>query len=514
MEIDHIRDVLATEGFTVLFEHEPHGVFVFTVEGRFVLANPTMRKLLGSEPLALDGVRFGDRLAERDRDRALVEFAGAARGEIRTVDADVVRDDGSRVPGRFTLVPLRHAGDVVAVIGYASDLHELEEAVAQLAAQAALLDNARDAIIVRELDSTVRYWNRSAARIYGWTSAEVVGRRARDLLYDDAAQYEHAIAMTLEHGHWAGELHQVAKDGSALIVDSSWTLTRRDDGTPESVFTVSADITRRKQREQLELRTAPHGESRNAGKRDRPRPQQRADADPDGRPTAAVDRGGPEQKDILASTELAVKRGADMIRQVLSFATGASGRHDPIDLRTLLAELEVVCSDSLPADIRVTFDIPPDLWGTSGRLDPAAPGAAQPGQQCARRPVRPGAGSAVRSHNDVLARHLHLGQPSRGAGQLRRHRGGGRRYGDRPGDPRQDLRTVLHHQGDRLRHRSGAVDLDRDRARARRLHAGIQRSGNGVAVPHPPSRCTAARRPVAAIAPDEPRTSFRWARAS
>ena len=40
---------------------------------------------------------------------------------------------------------------------------------AQLVEQSALLDIARDAILVLNLDSKIRYWNAAASRIYGWT---------------------------------------------------------------------------------------------------------------------------------------------------------------------------------------------------------------------------------------------------------------------------------------------------------------------------------------------------------
>src|SRR3954454_17253500 len=51
-----------------------------------------------------------------------------------------------------------------------------------LRAQARLLDLAHDAILVRDSEGVITFWNRAAEELYGWTAAEAVGRRAQDLL--------------------------------------------------------------------------------------------------------------------------------------------------------------------------------------------------------------------------------------------------------------------------------------------------------------------------------------------
>ena len=45
-------------------------------------------------------------------------------------------------------------------------------------AQAALLDVAHDAIVVRNLNHEILYWNAASSRIYGWSEEEALGRSA------------------------------------------------------------------------------------------------------------------------------------------------------------------------------------------------------------------------------------------------------------------------------------------------------------------------------------------------
>jgi PAS domain-containing protein len=51
----------------------------------------------------------------------------------------------------------------------ASEL-DRQQADARIREQASLLDKARDAILVRDLDHRITYWNKSAERLYGWTA--------------------------------------------------------------------------------------------------------------------------------------------------------------------------------------------------------------------------------------------------------------------------------------------------------------------------------------------------------
>ena len=84
--------------------------------------------------------------------------------------------------------------------------------------QASLLDKAQDAIIVRDLEHRIIYWNKSAERLYGWSQVQVLGQSIETLLYDDPTQFRRATQATLEHGEWTGEIVQRHRDGSAIHV--------------------------------------------------------------------------------------------------------------------------------------------------------------------------------------------------------------------------------------------------------------------------------------------------------
>ena len=117
----------------------------------------------------------------------------------------------------------------------------------QVREQASLLDRAQDAIMVRNLDRTIRFWNKGAERLYGWSAAEVLGKTMEDCMYRSPQVLERAMAAALANGSdWTSELEQVARDGSAVLVEAHWTVVRNEAGQINGVLGTNTDIRERK----------------------------------------------------------------------------------------------------------------------------------------------------------------------------------------------------------------------------------------------------------------------------
>jgi len=157
--------------------------------------------------------------------------------------------------GIVTISPVFDGDGVcTTLVGTVHDVTESKAAEERIRYQAALLDRANDAIIVRDLDGTVRYWNEGAARVYGWTAAEAVGRSVTELIYRDDDTFVRAQRCVIDLGSWKGELEQRHKGGGALTIDASWTLLRDQAGAPLSVLAINTDVTERKKVERHLLR--------------------------------------------------------------------------------------------------------------------------------------------------------------------------------------------------------------------------------------------------------------------
>ncbi len=179
---------------------------------------------------------------DRDRMRQTLEEQGSVRG----LEARFRRRSGAIMIGLFAAEKLSIDGETY-LLSVTRDLTESKRIEDKLKTQAVLLNQAQDAIAVLDLDNRVTYWNRSAEHLYGWSAAEALGRLATELIYAGGSrQVLEASARVRDRGDWTGEMRQVTRDGSEIVVDSWWTLVRDNDGNPISKLVISTDVTARK----------------------------------------------------------------------------------------------------------------------------------------------------------------------------------------------------------------------------------------------------------------------------
>jgi PAS domain S-box-containing protein len=118
------------------------------------------------------------------------------------------------------------------------------EAQQQARWRADLLDLAHDAILVWSPTAGIESWNDGAARLYGYTLDEALGRSPRELLGSSGPTAP--IDAQLDRvGHWEGEFRHRTRDGRSLVVSSKLRMVRGVDGL-DRVLETNRDITGRK----------------------------------------------------------------------------------------------------------------------------------------------------------------------------------------------------------------------------------------------------------------------------
>ncbi|MBE2286310.1 MAG: PAS domain S-box protein [Prosthecobacter sp.] len=240
---------------------------------------------------------------------------------------------------------------------------QIEETLRQ---QASLLDKANDAILVRDLDHTITYWNKGAEDLYGWTAAEAVGRKACDLLYQDATPFHQKFQRLMIDGEWKGEVRQMTKTGHEVVVEGSWTLVRDAADRPKCILAINKDVTEKKRLEDQMIRA------------------QRMDSIGTLAGGIAHDLNNvltpilmsvdllkrrindEASRDTLRVIASSAQRGAEMLSQVLSFARGMEGQSMPVSISRLLNDLGRIVQDTFPKNIDLHLQTPPDEWMLSG----------------------------------------------------------------------------------------------------------------------------------------------------
>lgn len=117
--------------------------------------------------------------------------------------------------------------------------------------RSSLLDLTHDSIFVRDMDSTITYWNRGAEEFYGLTQKEAIGKRSVELLHTVFPKaFEEILEELLQTDRWEGELTHTKADGVQVIVASRWSLRRDQQRRPVAILETGNDITERKHREE------------------------------------------------------------------------------------------------------------------------------------------------------------------------------------------------------------------------------------------------------------------------
>jgi PAS domain S-box-containing protein len=121
----------------------------------------------------------------------------------------------------------------------------------EVSERSSLLNLTHDTIFVRDMSDNIRYWNRGAEELYGWTPEQAIGKSSHEFLRTVfPSPLEGIQAEFLRTGRWEGELKHTKADGTQVIVASRWSLRRDEREQPISVLETNNDITVRKRWEQ------------------------------------------------------------------------------------------------------------------------------------------------------------------------------------------------------------------------------------------------------------------------
>ena len=248
------------------------------------------------------------------------------------------------------------------------EIKERQRVEEQIREQAALLDKAQDAIAVHDLEGSIVYWNKSAARMYGWEAGEILGKNASEMLYKRVSfsPSSNPLKGALDTGEWSGELKQTTKDGKEIVVQSRWTLVRDNDGEPKSLLVISSDMTEKKRLEAQVLRT------------------QRMESIGTLAGGIAHDLNNvlspillsinllegklvdDKSKEILKIVESSAKRGGALVKQVLTFARGFEGERLLMALSHIIKEMQTFAMQSFPKSVELRTNLPKNLWCIRG----------------------------------------------------------------------------------------------------------------------------------------------------
>jgi len=337
-----------------LFEQSPAGMLRITVdEWNVVDANYALLRMFAVH--TLDEVKeVLSTMSPPDRGHLIARLS--TDGAVEDYETLLHRRDGTEFWISFSASIHSLESFTEAVI---IDITSRRLAEDKIHEQALLLDQAQDAILVLDLNKTVRYWNKGAERIYGYEPSEVIGRDVVKYLYgsDGAEGFERAYELTVQSSTWSGELHQKKRDGTVIVADCRWTLVHNPGGEPAGILQVCTDVTERKRLETRFLRA------------------QRVESigifasgiAHDLSNTLAPVLTGVEvlkqklldtqSQRLLKAIESSAKHGSEMVYQVLSFVKGMEGKHAKLNPLKIVKDITGLLGQIVPNSVTVLTHI-------------------------------------------------------------------------------------------------------------------------------------------------------------
>jgi PAS domain S-box-containing protein len=222
--------------------------------GYLAECNDAMARQYGLTSAAeITGARLGDLLVESDPRN--YEFLKAfMESGYRIIDAESHEHDFEGRDRYFfnNFVGYIEDGKLVRAWGSQRDVthrKEIERATARLAS---IVESSDDAIVSKDLDGIITSWNKSAEKVFGYTSEEMIGRSISILIPAHMVNEEPGILERIGRGESIQNYETIRrkKDGTEIFISLTVSPIRDGAGTIIGASKIARDITASKRAEE------------------------------------------------------------------------------------------------------------------------------------------------------------------------------------------------------------------------------------------------------------------------
>jgi diguanylate cyclase (GGDEF)-like protein/PAS domain S-box-containing protein len=176
---------------------------------------------------------------------SLEQFSMTGRHDClnKRMEAVALHKDRYSIPIEFTVVPMRLKEQVYFIASIKDCRGNRKDGDEEEVEHQRILALSRDAIVTTTLDGEIRFWNRGAEQMFGYSAQEAIGRNNHELL---SARYPSQLKQIeqnlLAEGYWEGEVTYTARDGAHLTALSRWVLGQNSEDRPAHILISSTDV--------------------------------------------------------------------------------------------------------------------------------------------------------------------------------------------------------------------------------------------------------------------------------
>ncbi len=246
----------AEENYRGIFLNAPEGIFQTSPEGRVLVANPAMARILGYntvEELMAQVTDLGKQVYAYPLGRARLLRVLNETGSVDRMEMAMRKKDGSLIWGSIIARGVRDAdGNLLRIDGLLADVTEKKHAVEELreseARIRALFNATSDSAILMDAEGVILAINEHGAKRRGLSPEDMTGHCIYDHLPPNAAETRRMQTREAVRTK-SPRTFEEERDGSFYSITIYPILD--SDGTPRQLASFSRDITARKKAQEL-----------------------------------------------------------------------------------------------------------------------------------------------------------------------------------------------------------------------------------------------------------------------
>ena len=233
-----------------IVEYSDDAIIGRTLDGIITSWNPAAARMFGYSSQEIVGKPI-NLLVPEDRAGEMISIVAkiSVGRPVDNFETIRVRKDGTVFPVSLTISPIPDAGGaIVGASVIARDMTEQRKAFDAAQRMAAIVEGSDDAIISGALDGSISSWNPAAEKMYGYYSAEAIGKPAALLTPKDRVGEIEAVLEQIKAGRHVEHLEtkRVRKDGRVFPVSLTVSPIRDVDGTVVGTSVIHRDLTEQK----------------------------------------------------------------------------------------------------------------------------------------------------------------------------------------------------------------------------------------------------------------------------
>ena len=357
-----------------LIGHANAPIIVWDPSFQITRFNHAFERLTGHRAADVLGRSLEMLFPEPSRASSMAYIEKTLSGELwDSVEIPIRRKDGEvrTVLWNSASIYDREGKNVIATIAQGQDITERKKAEDQVAFQASLLDQVKNAVIATDLTGRIIYWNRFSEALYQWRAEEVIGRSIAETIVPEgyASKIGEVIRDVLANGYRESEHMVQRRDGSMFPALYVYSLLKDGQGRNMGFVGVSIDLTERKKVEQDLLSAKERAESATKAKSEFLANMSHEIRTPMNAVIGLTDlllRTGitAEQKDYIETIRSSGDSLLAVISDILDFSKIEGGMLDleeePFDLKQCLEEsVNMVAEAAAKKELIVRFAIDP-----------------------------------------------------------------------------------------------------------------------------------------------------------